>query len=357
MAWKKTIWFRTVVGVVAVVVVANSLLAVVMTLGPRAVGPAGVLAAVGATTLAALVLLFLVTRALLRPVSRVVAMAERVVDGELSARTGLAPPGEMGALCRAVDRMAEAAQQREGRLSAAAQERLGQNARLAAVGKLAAGVAHEVNNPLTGVLTFAHLIREKANHDDEDRQALEVIIRETTRVREIVRGLLDFAREAPVLMRVIELGEVVRQVLELVRRQKEFRSLTIEERFHGERLVVWGDRNKLQQVFLNLLVNAAQAMPDGGTLTITTGPRDGGRRAAVAIADTGCGIPADVRPRIFEPFFTTKAVGSGTGLGLSITRGIVEQHKGSIELETAEGKGATFTVVLPVAEQDKPGGA
>ena len=307
------------------------------------------LVTIAATTLASLALLFFVTRAMLRPISRVVAMAERVIGGDLTARTGLEPAGEMGALCRVIDAMADAVSQREAKLKAQAQEQLGQSQKLASVGRLAAGVAHEVNNPLTGVLTFACLTRPKENLDDQDRQALDVIIRETTRVREIVRGLLEFARETPCLMRVLDLNEAVRQVLDLVRRQKEFRELTLREEYHPERIAIWGDRNRLQQVVLNLLMNAAQAMPHGGTLTVATGLR--GERAFVSVADTGTGIGAVDRPRIFEPFYSTKPVGSGTGLGLSISQGIVEQHKGAIEVESEEGHGATFTVLLPPAAQ------
>jgi two-component system, NtrC family, sensor kinase len=315
------------------------------------------LATIAATTLVSLALLFFVTRAMLRPISRVVAMAERVIGGDLTARTGLSPPGEMGALCRAIDAMADAVDQRERRLKAQAREQLGRSEQLAAVGRLAAGVAHEVNNPLTGVLTFAHLTRSKENLDGEDRQALDVIIRETTRVREIVRGMLEFARETPCLMRVLDLNETLRQVLDLVRRQKEFRELTLRETYHPEPLAVWGDRSRLQQVFLNLLMNAAQAMPHGGRLTVATGLRD--ERVFVSVADTGTGISAVDRPRIFEPFYTTKPVGSGTGLGLSISQGIVEQHKGTIEVDSEEGHGATFTVRLPRAPQGaapEPGG-
>ncbi|MBN1770937.1 MAG: cache domain-containing protein [Deltaproteobacteria bacterium] len=323
----------------------------------RRVALASTLGALGVANLAVLALLLWVSRTMLRPITQVVAMAERVIAGDLTARTGLRPPGEMGALCRAIDAMAAAVQQREERLVAAAQERLGRAERMASVGRLAAGVAHEVNNPLTGVLTFAHLMKGKPNLDADDAQAVEVIVRETTRVREIVKGLLDFARELPLQMRVIDADEPLRHVLELVRRQKEFRDLTIVTRFASEPLRIWGDRNRLQQVFLNLLLNAAQAMDGAGTLTVATAAREG-RLAAISVADTGPGIPAELRRRVFEPFFTTKAVGSGAGLGLSISDGIVRQHKGSIELQTSAGGGTTFTVVLPLApagaEPDRP---
>lgn len=312
------------------------------------------LIAVGVTTAASLLLLLVVTRALLRPIGRVVRMADQVVAGDLSARVGLRPAGEMGALCRAIDRMADAVSQREEKLKEAMRQQLNQTEKLASVGRLAAGVAHEVNNPLTGVLTFAHLLREKTNLDDEDRQSLEVILRETTRVREIVRGLLDFARESPMQMRTLDLGEVVRQSLELVRRQKAFVRLTLREQYHPEPLPVSADRNRLQQVVLNLLLNAAEAMPGGGTLTVSTGRR--ADRAWASIADTGTGIKQEVLEHIFEPFFTTKPVGSGTGLGLSVSYGIIQQHRGVIEVESEVERGSTFTILLPLAPPEPANG-
>lgn len=311
------------------------------------------LIAVGVATIASLALLLLVTRTVLRPIGRVVGMADRVVAGDLTARVGLRPAGEMGALCRAIDRMGDAVSHREDKLKEAMRQQLNQTEKLASVGRLAAGVAHEVNNPLTGVLTFAHLMREKTNLDDEDRQSLEVIIHETTRVREIVRGLLDFARESPMRLRTLDLGQVVRQSLDLVRRQKAFVKLALEERYHPEELPVAADRNRLQQVLLNLLLNAAEAMAGGGTLTIATGARDG--RAWVSITDSGTGIKQDVLDHIFEPFFTTKPVGSGTGLGLSVSYGIVQQHHGVIEVESEEGRGSTFTILLPLAAPEPAG--
>jgi two-component system NtrC family sensor kinase len=233
----------------------------------------------------------------------------------------------------------------EEQLDPAVRQQIGQSEKLASLGRLAAGVAHEINNPLTGVLTFAHLLREKPNLDEQDRADLDLIIRETTRAAEIVRRLLDFSRERPVMMERLELDEVVRRTVQLIRNQKLFEGIVITEHLQENLPEINGDMNRLQQVILNLALNSCEAMPQGGTITITTALSNGEVR--LEIADTGCGIKPDVMERIFEPFFTTKPVGQGTGLGLAVTYGIVQQHGGSIEVECEEGKGTKFILAFP----------
>jgi two-component system, NtrC family, sensor kinase len=238
----------------------------------------------------------------------------------------------------------------EGQLDAATRQQILRSEKMASIGRLAAGVAHEINNPLTGVLTFAHLLREKPNMDEQDRADLDLIIRETTRAAEIVRRLLDFSRERPVLMQRLDINEVVRRTLQLIRNQKLFEGIVIDERL-GENLPeLNGDMNRLQQVLLNLTLNSCEAMPKGGTIAIDTTAADGEVR--VEIADSGCGIKPEVMERLFEPFFTTKPVGQGTGLGLAVSYGIVQQHGGSIEVESEEGKGAKFIIALPAVENE-----
>jgi two-component system NtrC family sensor kinase len=296
---------------------------------------------------ACLGLLFLVTKFVLRPIDRVVGMAQQVVAGDLTARTGVRPPGEMGLLCEAIDRMAEAVADREEQLKAATRQQMGRSEKLASIGRLAAGVAHEINNPLTGVLTFSHLLRDKPNLDDQDRQDLDLIIHETTRAAEIVRGLLDFARERATIKEPLSINDVIARTIRLIRNQKAFDRIQFEECFATDLPDVDGNMNQLQQVFLNLSLNACEAMPKGGTVRINTFGRDG--RVVVEFVDNGCGIKAEHFDKIFEPFFTTKPVGKGTGLGLSVSYGIVDQHGGTLEVETEEGKGTKFTMTLPAA--------
>ena len=187
------------------------------------------LAIVGTAAAASLVLIFFVTAAVLRPIGAIVAMSKRVIAGNLAARVGIRPPGEMGVLCQAVDGMADALAEREERLKRVTNRQLGRSEKLASVGRLAAGVAHEINNPLTGVLSFACMMQDKANMDDQDRQDLELIIHETTRAAGIVRGLLDFARERPVVKTPLDLNEVVRRTIRLLGNQKALQGIVIAE--------------------------------------------------------------------------------------------------------------------------------
>jgi two-component system NtrC family sensor kinase len=303
------------------------------------------LSAMALITLGSLLLLFLITRSVLRPISRVMDMSRRVIGGDLSARVDVRARGEMGFLCQAINQMAEAVEQRERQLKEATRQQIGQSEKLASIGRLAAGIAHEINNPLTGVLTFSHLLRKKPNLDDQDREDLDLVLRETTRVREIVKGLLDFARQSPSAREPLDINEVIRHSMALLRKQKEFLRVTIEEDLGPDLPRISGDRNQLQQVLLNLSLNACEAMPDGGKLRIATSAQEG--KVSITVADTGHGIKKEHLGRIFDPFFTSKPVGKGTGLGLSVTHGIVEQHEGTIEVETTEGEGSTFTVKLP----------
>lgn len=297
------------------------------------------------TTAIILVLIFFVAMLVMRPIGRIVVMSRKVIAGDLSARVGVRPPGEIGVMCQAIDAMADALTQREVQLKQVTRQQVGRAEKLASIGRLAAGVAHEINNPLTGVLTFAHLLRQKPTMSDEDRQDLDLIIHETTRAAEIVRGLLDFARERPTLMEPLDVNDVVRRTVRLIANQKKFERITIEEVLQGDLPEVCGDMNQLQQVLLNLALNACVAMPDGGRLTIRTTTEDG--KVVLRVSDTGCGIKEELLERIFEPFFTTQPVGKGTGLGLSVTYGIVEQHGGSIDVRSQEGQGSTFTICLP----------
>lgn len=304
------------------------------------------------TTSATLMVLYFSTLVILRPISMIMAMANKVIQGDLTARTHMHPPGEMGRLCVVINKMADAVYQREEKLKDITRQQISQSEKLASIGRLAAGIAHEINNPLTGVLTFAHLLHEKKSMTDEDRDDLGVIIRETTRVREIVRGLLDFARESISEKKNLNLNEVIEQTTRLVQSQKEFRKIQIILNLQSNLTPISGDKNQLQQVLLNLSLNACEAMPDGGTLTLSTYQDEDG--VILTVADTGHGITTGDIEKIFDPFFTTKPVGKGTGLGLSVTYGIIQNHAGKINVISEEGVGTTFTVFLPKVKEEEP---
>jgi two-component system NtrC family sensor kinase len=307
-----------------------------------------------AATAASLILLFMANALVLAPIRHVVVMAQKIIGGDLSARVGIRPPGEMGTLCRAIDSMAQAVAEREELLRLATQLEVGRSEQLASVGRLAAGVAHEINNPLTGVLAFADMLRDKENMDDQDREDLELIVRETKRVREIVRGLLDFARETPFVQRPLDINELIVQTLRLLGKREAFQHIYMVEDLGDDLPLVNVDRNQLQQVLLNLTLNACEAMPDGGTLLVSSSSADG--FVVIHITDTGCGIERKDLDKIFEPFFTTKPVGKGTGLGLSVSYGIVQQHGGTLAVDSEPGKGTTFTITLPAVADDATGG-
>jgi two-component system NtrC family sensor kinase len=220
-----------------------------------------------------------------------------------------------------------------------------QSAKLAAVGELAAGVAHEINNPLTSVMGFAELLLNNPTLDASTRQDLETIVREAMRARDIVRNLLSFSRQTKPQRQPTDIGQVVRQTVAMVRQQMERGGVVIEEDYAADVGLVTVDGAQLKQVFLNLIANAAQAMPHGGKLKLHVARR--GDEVAISVSDTGIGILPEMLNHIFEPFFTTRPVGQGTGLGLPMSLGIVQEHGGRISVESQVGQGSTFTVWLP----------
>jgi PAS domain S-box-containing protein len=245
------------------------------------------------------------------------------------------------------NRLVHDLQQQMGQLRAT-QTQLVQAAKLAAVGELAAGVAHELNNPLTSVLGFAELLLANPAVSVLLRHDLEVIAREAGRARDIVRNLLDFARQTKPQRLPADVNQVLQQTLDLIRQHIEKSGIAITEDYAPDVGLLTLDSGQIKQVFLNLITNAAQAMPRGGQLSLRTAHLGG--EVAISVSDTGQGIPPEIQDRIFEPFFTTKVVGQGTGLGLSVSLGIIQEHGGRISVESRVGQGSTFTVRLP-AEQ------
>jgi signal transduction histidine kinase len=209
-------------------------------------------------------------------------------------------------------------------------------------------VAHEVNTPLTGISSFTQMLLEGASPEDPKTAMLEKIERQTFRAAKIVNGLLNLARPAQVDSGPCDVNTVINDVLALLEHQFKNGSISVRKELAPIAPVVQGIEHKLQQVFLNLFLNARDAMPKGGWLTIVTRQEDG--RAVVEVGDTGSGIPADQLSRIYDPFFTTKAIGKGTGLGLSITYGIVQEHGGTISCDSQVGQGTRFSIHLPLSE-------
>jgi PAS domain S-box-containing protein len=227
------------------------------------------------------------------------------------------------------------------------EEQLQISEKMASIGLLAAGVAHEVNTPLTGISSFTQMLLQGAPPDDPKTKVLEKIERQTFRAAKIVNGLLNLARPAQTDAGPVEMNAVVNDVLSLLEHQLRTGRIQVRKELTPVAALAQGIEYKLQQVFLNLFLNARDAMPRGGWLTIVT--RVDGENAVVEIADTGSGIPPDQMSRIYDPFFTTKDLGKGTGLGLSITYGIVQEHGGTITCDSSVGQGTRFTLTLPLA--------
>ena len=238
--------------------------------------------------------------------------------------------------------------------SARLQQQLMRSEKLSSVGVLAAGVAHEINNPLTTILGYAKLLIEGKPEDDADRSALELVAEEALRVQQIVRNLLDFSRQESREKRPVALLELVERTLSLVAPDLRKRMVTVDKELRGDVPDVLADAHRIEQVLVNLATNAGHAMPQGGRLQVRTGTLDGFSppRAFVEFRDTGIGIPAAAIEKIFDPFFTTKEPGEGTGLGLSVSHGIVTDHNGKIEVESTVGVGTTFRVILPCADDE-----
>jgi len=227
------------------------------------------------------------------------------------------------------------------------QEMLLQQEKLSSVGKLAAGVAHEINNPLTAVLTNSMLLLEDLSADDPMYEDLKAIADETLRCREIVRGLLEFARQDVPAKVESDLNKIVASVVSLVRKQFSFKNIAIVEDISQSLPSVNIDRDQFQQVIVNMLINAMEAIKRDGEIRVETAYSELKRTIELKITDTGNGIPEDARLKLFDPFFTTKD--TGTGLGLSISHGVVQRHGGTISFESQMGKGTTFVISLPVA--------
>ena len=296
------------------------------------------------TAVASLLLVFFYTKMMTKPIDSIVLMSKEIKNGNLSARCHIHSAGEMGLLCKTINQMADAIEQHEKKMKQDTQMQILQSEKLASIGRLAAGVAHEINNPLTGVLTFTHLLKDRSN-EEEDIKDLDVIIQETKRVREIVRNLLDFARQSPPIKELLNLNEIIQQLLKLVISQNVFRKIKIDEKYDVNLPEVLVDKNQLQQVFLNLLLNAGEAITGDGTIAISTAHNE--KSILITFTDSGCGISDEDIEKIFDPFYTTKPVGQGTGLGLSISYGIIQQHRGTIQCVSQVGQGTTFKIYLP----------
>ncbi len=228
------------------------------------------------------------------------------------------------------------------------EEHLARTDKLASLGQLAAGVAHEMNNPLGSITVLSYLLLEDLEPERPERGQVEKIVKEAARCKEIVQGLLEFSRHMPSRMIPLNVNSVLGEVISLVGDHLSFQHIDLVQDFTPDLPLVLGDKNRLEQVFINLLMNSSEAMDGMGRLAVSTYLHPGGNRIRIAFTDTGPGIPTGLLGRLFDPFFTTKGVGKGVGLGLSISYGIIEKHMGRIFVEKTDSEGTTFVIELPV---------
>jgi signal transduction histidine kinase len=315
-----------------------------------------VLGTVGSVVVAAALALFLGVTFIGRPISRLAAKARRVGTGDLTGPLQLAQRDELGELANEInlmcDRLAEERSARE-----AATEQLRHADRLTTVGKLASGIAHELGTPLNVVSGRARLISRGEVEGNDVIESAKIVAEQADRMTAMIRQLLDFARPRALRKVTVNVTSLAARVAELVATIARKTNVAIDVPPHDDALHVQADEGAVHQLLINLVVNAIHAMPSGGTIVI--GARfvdqapppyvegDVTHWLAVEVKDTGTGMDDATKKRIFEPFFTTKPVGEGTGLGLSVTWGIVREHRGWIDVQSAPGKGSTFTVYLP----------
>lgn len=236
------------------------------------------------------------------------------------------------------------------------EEHLSRTEKLAALGQLAAGVAHEINNPLGGILVYSYLLLEDLAAGAPERTQVEKIVREATRCKEIVQGLLEFSRHMPSKMMPLSINAILEEAISLVEDHLLFQSIQLSRELDPHLPAVFGDKSKLEQVFINLLMNSGESIQGEGRLTVTTEVAQGGDLVLIRFTDTGPGIPEHLLSRLFDPFFTTKEVGKGVGLGLSISYGIIQKHMGRIYVERTGAEGTVFVIELPV-HRESPGAA
>lgn len=328
------------------------------------------LASLGVLLLAAGVSLF-ARWLVVRPVAALVVGTQQITRGDLEHEIRTPRRDELGMLANSFNDMTHSLKRAREELRAladslehqveertaeltAAQAQLVQSEKLSSLGKLAASIAHEINNPLSGILVYAKLLIRLQEEGDASEKArasalknLRLVQRETERCSAIVRNLLDFARQRPLALKQIDVIGAVGEALSLVEHQMSMQGVTLEKQLHGPAMIE-ADFGQLRQAFLNIALNASDAMAKGGRLTVSSRFVQGARAIEIIFEDTGVGIPPDHLSKILDPFFTTKE--KGTGLGLSVVYGIVERHKGKLDIQSQVGKGTRVTIRLPIVE-------
>jgi len=305
----------------------------------------------GGMILALIVSNFL-ARSITRPIEDLIYASGQWAKGNLDYRVATKHKDEIGQLGQTFNHMAFSLKERDEKLKEHADQQIMKSERLATLGQLSAGVAHEINNPLGAILMYTHLALEDLDDRETMRRNLERAISETSRCKDIVKGLFDFAHQTKPKVEQADINKTVERTLAVMANQVLFKDVEITKKLCPSLPKVLIDVGQIQQVFTNIVLNAADAMEGTGELTITTGKVSDGKYIQIEFTDTGCGIEQENLEKIFEPFFTTKEVGRGTGLGLAVSYGIITRHKGTIEVKSEFGKGTAFIIRLPIKQRD-----
>ncbi len=296
----------------------------------------------------ALIVSGFLAKGVLEPIKRLVFASHQWAKGNLQYRVKIRSKDEIGELGETFNLMASSLKERDEKLKEYTEQQIMKSERLATLGQLAAGVAHEINNPLGAVLMYVHLVLEDLEAKGLIRKNLEKVVREATRCKDIVKGLLDFAHQTKPMFKEWDINGVLERTLSLVENQALFQNIKIKKVISPSLAKVMIDASQIQQVFTNIIINAAEAMEGKGELTIATRMTLEDKPIEIEFTDTGCGIIQENLEKLFDPFFTTKEMGHGTGLGLAVSYGIITRHEGAIEVKSEPGKGTTFFIRLPL---------
>ncbi|MDH7552826.1 MAG: cache domain-containing protein [Spirochaetota bacterium] len=286
---------------------------------------------------------------IIQPVRTLVKASESVINGNYDAHIEIESEDEIGYLCYTFNQMIDAIKERDRKLKEQTQNQILQSEKLASLGRLASGIAHEINNPLTAILTYSSLLLEDLK-DTDFEEDLRVIIKETFRCRDIVRNILDFARSTKPDIKKTNINNLINEVLLILEKHVNFHNIIINKELDPDVPDMYIDENQFKSVINNLAMNAADAMPQGGTLTVKTRYNLHNDSITTIVSDTGTGIKEEHLDKIFDPFFTTKEQGKGTGLGLAVTYGIIKRYHGNIDVQSEIGKGTIFTIMFPLAK-------
>jgi len=294
-----------------------------------------------------MVISYFLGNGILKPIEELVHAAHQWAKGNLSHRVEVSSKDELGELVDTFNMMASSLKERNERLKQV-QDQIIQCEKLAGLGRLAAGVAHEINNPLGSILVYSHLLLEDMDEDAPEKENIKKIIHQTTRCKDIVKDLLELSRQDRPRIEPISVNNILGSLISLFESQALFQNIEIVQNFEDELPNIMADFSRLEQVFMNIILNAAEAMKGKGKLNISTYKSEDGKHIKIEFADTGPGISEEEQNKVFEPFYTTKEAGKGTGLGLAVSYGIIQKHNGTIEIDSQVGVGTTFIITLPI---------